>query len=140
MNRVVSNQEDQPISLLPALAIPARFTIAASSLALALPARQDQLDSGALDSVSTTPSWKRFEWSPLDFSRTVANDLALLLSDPKATKELDQQVIFQCSTWSALLTASPRRMAKRELKNTSLGNVTFFGRGATFVLLVSMMT
>ncbi len=48
MNRVVPNQEDQAISLPPTLAIPARSTIAASSLALALPARQDQLDYRAL--------------------------------------------------------------------------------------------
>jgi hypothetical protein len=82
MNRAVPNQEIQAISLLRTLAILVRSTITLSSLAvaLALPAWQDQLDSGALGSVSTTPSWKRFEWSPLDFLRTVANDLALLLS------------------------------------------------------------
>jgi hypothetical protein len=43
--------------------------------------------------------------------------------------------------WSAFLTASPRRIAKRELSNPNLGSVTFFfGKGATFVLLVGMMT
>jgi hypothetical protein len=82
MNRVVPNQEDQVISLLPDLAIPVHSTIAVSSLALALalPARQNWPDSAALDSVSTTPSWIRFEWSPLGFLRKTANDSSLLLS------------------------------------------------------------